>query len=186
MISVMRTPTEVGIYGLSYKVLENIIMLWGLFMASVFPLLSKYYGNSDFSKYRDLLSKTFVLLAGMSVAVIAGGYMFSPLIMRILGGSKFFSSIAPFRILLWSIPFLFLNNVYYNVILSFGKTKYLIPPLVITLIINISFNLYAIPRFGYIGASYTTVITELLTAIIYLLVLITKFRSEITQLVGKS
>jgi O-antigen/teichoic acid export membrane protein len=76
------------------------------------------------------------------------------------------------------VPSLFLNNIFYNIIVSFGKTKYLIQPLIISLIVNILLNLYAIPRYGYIGASYTTIITELVTAGIYLVILYTRFKPE--------
>jgi O-antigen/teichoic acid export membrane protein len=178
MLSLMRSAEEVGIYGLSYKVLENILMLWGLFMASIFPLLSKYHGNSSVTKYKNLLTKTLSLLIGVSIVIIVCGNVFAPLVMRILGGSKFYSSMAPFKILLWAVPLLFLDNVFYNVILSFGKTKHLIVPLIISLIVNVLINLYAIPRYGYIGASYATVITEIVTTVVYIVILYMKFKEE--------
>jgi O-antigen/teichoic acid export membrane protein len=182
ILSVMRTSAEVGIYALAYKILDNILMVWALFMASIFPLLSKYHGSADIKTYRALLKKTLGVVVISSVVIITFGNIFSPLIMRVLGGSKFFSSMEPFKILLMSVPFLFLNNVFYNVLLSFGKTKYLIQPLVISLIINVVFNLYAIPRYGYMGASYVTVATELVTCVAYLVILLTKLKSEASYL----
>jgi O-antigen/teichoic acid export membrane protein len=178
MLSLMRSPEEVGIYGLSYKLLDNILMLWGLFMASIFPLLSRYYGKHQITEYNDLFRKTLFILIVLSVLVIFLGNTFSFLIMRILGGSKFFASMQPFKILLWSLPLLFLDNVFYNVILSFGKTKYLIFPLIVSLVINVLLNLYAIPRYGYIGASYTTIITEGFIAVLYVIILFTMFKTE--------
>jgi O-antigen/teichoic acid export membrane protein len=179
LLSVMKSSTDVGIYGLAYNVLENILMLWGLFMASVFPLLSQFHGQQNYSKYKDLLRKTLLLLVIMSVAFILFGNVFDYLIMRILGGSKFFASMQPFKILLYSVPFFFLNNVFFNVIVSFGRTKYLIPPLLLAVIVNLALNFYAIPRFSYIGASVTTVITEICMSLFYVTVLIRFFKSEI-------
>jgi O-antigen/teichoic acid export membrane protein len=98
--------------------------------------------------------------------------------MRILGGSKFYSSIEPFRILLWAVPFLFLDNIFYNIILSIGKTVYLIVPLITSLIVTITLNSIVIPQYGYIGASYVTVATECITACIYLVLFLTKFKAE--------
>jgi O-antigen/teichoic acid export membrane protein len=178
MLSVIKTATDVGIYGLAYNVLENILMFWWLLMASIFPLLSKFHGSHDVLKYRNLLKKTLVLLICLSVCIIFFGNIFDFLIMRILGGSKFFASMLPFKILLWAVPLLFLDNVFYNVILSFGKTKYLILPLVISLVVNVFLNLYAIPHYGYIGASYVTVFTEAITATTYIIILLTKFKTE--------
>jgi O-antigen/teichoic acid export membrane protein len=177
-LSLWKTPVDVGVYGLAYNILENILMLWGLFMANIFPLLSKYFAEANAILYKSLLKKTFISLVCMSVIIIFFGNIFDYLIMRILGGSKFFSSMMPFKILLWSVPFFFLNNVFYNVIISFGKTKHLIPPLIISFVINIILNVYAIPKYGYIGASYTTVITEIITSVTYGIILYAKFQDQ--------
>lgn len=182
MLSVMKTSYDVGIYGLASNILENILMVWGLFMASVFPLLSRYHGTGDFAKYKDLLKKTLYILILMSVVIIVCGNVFDYLIMRILGGSKFFASMLPFKIFLFGIPFFFLNNVFYNTIVSFGKTKHLILPLIVSLIVNVMLNLYVIPRYGYVGASYTTVITEIIASITYIAILFTKFKKELNYL----
>jgi O-antigen/teichoic acid export membrane protein len=179
MLSLMRSSTEVGIYSLSFRLLENILMLWGLYMASIFPLWSKFFANSEYSKYKSLLRDTLLVLFGLSIVVIFCGYAFSPLIMRVLGGSKFFSSMQPFKILLLATPFFFLNSIFYYIILSFGKTKYLLLPLVASLFINILINLYAIPKYGYIGTSVTTVITEIFTSLFYLVIFIRYFKSEV-------
>jgi O-antigen/teichoic acid export membrane protein len=178
MLSIFRSPTEVGIYGLSFKLFDNILMLWGLYMASVYPLLSKFYLETNPTKYKILIKNTLLVLLCLSLIIIFCGYAFTPFIMRILGGSKFFSSMLPFKILLLATPFFFLNSIFYYIILSFGKTKYLLLPLGLSLIFNIFMNLYAIPRFGYIGTSYITVITELFTSIFYIVILLSNFRSK--------
>jgi O-antigen/teichoic acid export membrane protein len=180
LLSVMKSSSDVGIYGLAYNILQNIIMIWGLFMASVFPLLSQFHGQQNYSKYKNLLRKTMLLLVVISIAFIVFGNVFDYLIMRILGGSKFFASMTPFKILLYSVPFFFLNNVFFNVIVSFGRTKYLIPPLLLAVGVNLALNLYAIPKYSYIGASMTTVITEICMSLFYIIIFIRFFKSEIT------
>lgn len=178
MLSMIRTPVEVGIYALAYKVLDNIIMLWGLIMASIFPLLSKYHGNADNISYRRLVKNTTLIAIGLSCLVILIGNTSAPLIMRILGGSKFYSSIEPFKILLYAVPFLFINNIFFNIILSFGKTNYLIIPLLSSLALTIILNAFIIPLHGYIGASYVTVVTELITSSVYLYILFSRFKEQ--------
>ncbi len=178
MLSVIRSPVEVGIYALAYKILDNIIMLWGLIMASIFPLLSNYHGSNSNAKYAALLRNTIRLSLGLSVLILVFGNTLAPLIIRILGGSKFYSSIEPMKVLLWAVPFLFLDNIFYNVMLSFGKTKYLIIPLITSLIVTLILNSLIIPTYGYMGASVVTVITEIITMITYIYLFITKFSKE--------
>lgn len=178
MLSMIRTPVEVGIYALSYKVLDNIIMFWGLIMASIFPLLSKYHGNHDSISYRRLIKNTFLIAVGLSCAVMLLGNPSAPLIMRVLGGSKFYSSIEPFKILLYAVPFLFINNIFFNIILSFGKTNYLIFPLLSSLVLTILLNAFIIPLHGYIGASYVTLVTEIITSCVYVYIFFLKFKEQ--------
>lgn len=182
MLSMMRSPSEVGIYGLSFKLLDNIIMVWSLYMASVFPLWSRFFAGLEHAKYKRLLRDTLLVLTGLSALIIFCGYALAPWIMQLFGGEEFLASILPFRILLIAVPLFFLNNVFYNMIVSFGKTKYLIQPLILSLAVNIVLNLYAIPRYGYIGTSVTTVVTELLTSVVYLYILRAKFKEESSYL----
>ncbi len=178
MLSMIRSPVEVGIYALAYKVLDNIIMLWGLIMASIFPLLSKYHGNADHNSYRRLVKNALLIAIGLSCFMILIGNTSAPLIMRILGGSKFYSSIEPFKILLYAVPFLFINNIFFNIILSFGKTNYLIIPLLSSLVLTILLNAFIIPLYGYIGASYVTILTELITSSVYMYILFSRFKAQ--------
>jgi len=178
MLSVIRSPVEVGIYALAYKILDNVIMLWGLIMASIFPLLSKYHGMNDSTLYKKLLTKTIRLSVLLSVVILITGVTLAPFIIRVLGGSKFYSSIAPLKILLWAVPFLFLDNIFYNIMLSFGKTTYMIVPLITSLLVTVVLNILIIPKYGYMGASYVTVITEIITAGTYLFLFMTKFKKE--------
>lgn len=183
LLSIIKSPDDVGIYSLSYKVLENVLMLWGLYMASIYPLWVRYYSKNAYSAYKKLLRNVLTVLVVFSVIVIFVGHNFTSLIMSIFGGNKFFLSERPFQILLLSTPFLFLNNIFYNMILSFGKTKYLIYPLLLCLGINILLNLYAIPMHGYIGASVTTVITEIFISLSYIFIFWRYFKLEISKYV---
>jgi O-antigen/teichoic acid export membrane protein len=178
MLSIIRSPVEVGIYALAYKILDNVIMLWGLIMASIFPLLSRYHGKNDSITYKKLLRNTVKLSIVLSIFILLVGHFFAPFIIRVLGGSKFYSSIAPLKVLLWAVPFLFLDNIFYNVMLSFGKTTYMIIPLLTSLVVTVVLNSLIIPTYGYMGASYVTVITEIITAGTYLYLFITKFKEE--------
>ncbi len=171
MLSVMKTTTDVGIYSLSYKLFENIIMLWAFYMASIYPLMSGYIHKSDQKNLKLLLKTSAIVLVVFSLVTLAVGYIAAPLAINILGGKGFTESILPFRILLFAIPLVFLNNIFYFLLLSFSRVKWILWVLLISLGFNFIVNLYAIPRFNYIGTSVSTVITEALTAIGYIFVL---------------
>ncbi len=167
LLAAFKSTSEVGIYGLSYKVLENLLTFWGFYMASVFPLLSKYYLKSNFDRYSDLLRKTYFALVVLSIFIVTGGLIFAEPLIGLLGGAEFSLSVSSLKILLLAVPFFLLNNVYYHVLLTFGEIKTIIKVLSISLFLNILLNMFVIPNYGFLGASVTTVITEFIVSAIY-------------------
>src|SRR3989344_8679109 len=168
MLSVMKGSTDVGIYSLSYKILENILTLWGLYMASVYPLLAKLRGNSEQKNVLDLLKSSTLIAIFLSFFVILLGFIFAPVIVNIFGGLSFEASIVPFKILLFSLPIFFINNILYNFYLVERKVKLIIMGMFFTLAINFFLNVFFISKYSYIGAAYVTIISEVALLLFYL------------------
>jgi len=174
MLSVMRGPTEVGIYSLSYKILENILMLWGLYMASVYPFFSKFLGNKDKKNFYKIFKNTITIALLFSIPIVLIGFIFSDYIINIFAGDKFNQSSVSFKILLLSLPIYFMTNTFYNALLSLKKINFIIYSMVACLLLNFLLNLILIPKMGYVGASINTVLTEGVMLIAYILFSIRK------------
>lgn len=168
MLSVLRNQTEVGIYSLSYKIFENILILWGFYMASVYPLLAKVYYQNRI-KFHKIMRNSLFLALGFSFFIITIGFIFAPLLIRIFGGEEFSLSIFPFRIILFSIPLLFINNLLYHIFVIYKKNYSILLCMFFSLLLNFFLNLIFIPKGGYIAASYITVLSEVSLLIFYLL-----------------
>ena len=167
ILSLYRTSEELGIYSLAYKVIENITMFWGLYMASIYPIFSMYV-DKDKNKYQRLLKKTMGIGLVFSLVCLIIGYSQVEFIIKLFGGNNFFNSIIPLRILLFGIPLFIVNNIFYNAFLSKVKIIQVITCFSLSLIFNIIINFIYIPKYGYIAASYTTVLTELVLFLLYL------------------
>lgn len=168
MLSVMKSQSEVGIYSLAYKILENILVLWGFYMASAYPILANL--KSDKNKLLDLLKKSMLFASILSVFIILIGFIFAPFLISIFGGSRFNDSILPFKILLFSVPFFFLDNFMYNLLLINKEFKLILYGMTLALLVNFVFNFIFIPKTGYIAASYITILSEIILATFYLIV----------------
>lgn len=171
MLSVMKSTVDVGIYSLSYKLFENIIMLWAFYMASVYPLMAGYIHKDDQKDLKLILKTSVIVLVVFALLTLSIGFIVAPLAIDILGGKGFVESILPFRILLFALPLVFLNNIFYFLLLSFSRLKWILWVLLISLGFNFIVNLFAIPRFSYLGTSVSTVITEAVTTVGYIFVL---------------
>lgn len=170
MLSVMKTTADVGIYSLSYKIFENIIMLWLFYMATVYPLLSQYMKSKDRKRFKMVVNSSLIIAILFSIVAIIVGFFAAPLAIRILGGNNFIESILPFRLLLFAIPFVIVNNLFYYVLLTISKIKYILVTLLISLTFNFFVNLAIIPKYGFIGTSVSTIFTELIVMLGYLIV----------------
>jgi O-antigen/teichoic acid export membrane protein len=165
LLSFFKSSTDIAFYGVSYKIFENLLILWGFYMASAYPILSsKVNKNAEFNKF---LKQCIILAIIGSSIIIVVGYIFAPLLITIIAGEEFLVSAESLRILLFSIPVFFINNIFYHVILLRDKMWTLVGVLIGSLLFNIVINLIVIPKYSFIGTSYTTVITELFTFIFY-------------------
>jgi len=166
ILSIYKNSEELGIYSLAYKIIENILLFWGFYMASIFPLFSLYSKN-NFKKYINIFNNSLTLSIIYSASCLIIGYNQTVFIVNLFGGSEFMQSIIPLRILLLAVPLFLINNIFYHSFLSLYKIKPVIVSLFISLIFNVLLNIIFIPHYGYIAASYITVVTELILLILY-------------------
>jgi O-antigen/teichoic acid export membrane protein len=165
MLSLLKNEVEVSYYGVSYKVFENLLIIWGFYMASAYPIMSTLFEKKK--EFIIFLKNSIKISLLISFSLIILIYIFSPIIVNILAGDQYLKSINSIRILIFSIPFLFINNIYYHIFIIKEKVWVLVKILLFVLLVNIFINLIVIPRYSIIGASYSTVITELITFLIY-------------------
>jgi len=167
ILSIFRGAEEVGIYSLAYKVLENILVLWGYYMASTYPLLAKLIKREK-TEFESLFGKSFkiAILGGIGIFVL--GWVLAPLIIRMLGGGKFKESILVLKVLLFSLPFLLVNNLFYHNFLVRKQPQKILKILSFSLFFDITLNYALIPTYGYFAAALVVVFTQLSIFIFYL------------------
>ncbi len=160
MLSVMKSASDVGIYSFSYKLFENIIILWAFYMASVYPLLASSKNNK--TQFNYLLRSSLWISIIFSLIVVIMGYIFAPIVVNIFAGKEFVNSASSLRILIFTVPLLCIDNIIYYYFLINKKISIIIIGLSVSLILNFILNLLFIPKYGYIASSYITVVSEFL------------------------
>lgn len=167
ILSIFRPVEEVGFYSLAYKILENILLIWGFYMASVYPLFASFQSINKKGLY-SLLFKSLLIGVVLSVIVVKLTHVFALDIITLLSGENFASSARALKILIYTLPFLVIDNVLYHYFISTSKLKILLTTLPIALAFNIIINLLTIPNNGFVAASVNTVLTELLICCIFI------------------
>lgn len=161
LLSILQGSAAVGVYGVAYKVMENLTFFPAMLAGLILPLLARSV-FSDKEKFRDIADTTFRVFLIIVVPIIIGGIFFSSDIISIVSGSGFEESIVVLEFLLLSLGFIFFGH-YFNMMLIVGNLqKKLMKTLLFVAAFNISLNLFLIPRYSYLGAAVASVLTELL------------------------
>jgi len=160
ILAVTRPTTEVGIYGLAYKFFEFTLVVPTFFMNAVLPILVDADAKRDQALFRRQSIKSALFLSGVSVCMMASGYIFAPFVSLIR--QDFGASVLPLRILLLSLPVFYLTNVTMWIMVVKKMQKMLLSIYGTMMCINIVTNIILIPVYGYVAAAWVTVVSELL------------------------
>lgn len=159
LLSLLASQEDVGTYTIAYKVLEFIIFFPAVFAGIVMPLLSKY-AFSDRGKFNDVFQKSFDVLVLSATPLVAAGFILAPRIVVLAGGEGFRDAAAPLRWLFIAIWFIFLGNLFGRAVIALEEQKKAVWIYFCGMVLNVVVNLLVIPRYTYMGAAVTTVLTE--------------------------
>ncbi|MEA1936493.1 MAG: flippase [Patescibacteria group bacterium] len=165
-LSVMQTGEAVGIYGLAYKILENLIFFPAMIVGLTMPIISKYiFTNRD--KFKSVVQRTLNILIVAFLPLAFGAIMISDkIIILFTKGDGFHDSPMVLNILIIALGFIFLGALFSNVIIAANQQKRLAQIYFVGMIFNIIANFIFIPEYSYFGAAVTTVATEFLVTIL--------------------
>lgn len=170
MLSLMKGPVAVGIYGLAYKILESLIFFPSLIVGLVMPLLSRF-AFVGWSRFNRVAQKTLEILLIFIFPLIIGTVFFSPVIIKFIGGEHFTASAGVLNLLIIATGVIFLGALFSNMIIALKKQKALAWIYGVGAVVNVGTNFIFIPRYSYWGAAGTTVLTEILVTVLMIVVI---------------
>lgn len=164
ILALTRSTSEVGFYGLAYKMFELPIVIPTFFMNSVYPLMLAKQMTQDVGRRtyetKKLLKKSCIILCLMSFVLCLTFWFAAPLLMYIR--PEFAESIPLLRILTLGLPFFFLSSLVMWALIALGKQVALAGIYGSLMVITIVLDILVIPTFGSIGAAWITVGSEAL------------------------
>ncbi|MEK9143706.1 MAG: flippase [Patescibacteria group bacterium] len=185
VLALTRSTSEVGFYGLAYKMFELPIVIPTFFMNSVYPLLLAQQMTQDVGRRtyetKKLLNKSCIILCLTSFVLSLAVWFAAPLLMYIR--PEFAPSIPLLRILTLGLPFFFLSSLVMWALIALGKQITLAVIYGALMALTIVSDVLVIPRYGAIGAAWITVGSEGLVLLLSSLYLRTALRysTEVTK-----
>jgi len=157
----------VGWYNSAYKWFNALQILPSFFTLALFPIISREIGRSMASA-RRMYEMSLKLMLLLALPIAAATFAAAPVLVGIVAGSEFLphGSIA-LQIVIWSIPIGWLNSVTNYVLISLGLERLQPRAFAIAVGFNIGANILFIPRFGYVAAGVTTILSELVLFVLF-------------------
>jgi O-antigen/teichoic acid export membrane protein len=164
LIYTLRSHTEAGWYGAAYKPIDSLLFIPISFLSVVFPVLSIYHRE----RRQDLLDAVNrfykgLLLMGWPMAV--GLSVLAAPITALLYKPDYANSRFALQVLALAMGIAFVNNAFIGALNASDRQSSFTWAAAWSLVVNLVLNLSLIPPFGYMGASWATVLTELTLAV---------------------
>jgi O-antigen/teichoic acid export membrane protein len=160
MLSFYKSTTEVGQYGLAYKIVELLAVLPSLFGLVAMSTVA----NSDKAKLHNqtMLGQKYLGLIGVlsSFSVISIGRFAINILSS--GQESFAPSYGPLIVLLLANIIIFYHQPISNALFAQNLQNKIMRVSLYATIFNIAINLLMIPLLGALGASISVLITEII------------------------
>ena len=153
----MVSAAAVGSYSVAYKPISMLAYFGGTVAGALFPVMVRSPRLSSSATFQQTMRGLGI--AGPAVALVFSG-LAGPFLTVLYGVE--FSAAAPLLILLvWSAAAYWLYLPLGTALQARGKEKSWLISLTVGLVLNVVCNIFAIPRWGAVGAATATLASEL-------------------------
>jgi O-antigen/teichoic acid export membrane protein len=159
LVYVLQSKAAAGYYAAAYKPIESLLFVPMTFLSIVFPVLAVYHRERP-ADLLDALNRFYKALLLMGWPVSVGIVVLAHPLTLLLLGRDYAPSEPALRILGLALGFAFINNTFIGALNASDRQSSFTWAAAWSLVANASLNLILIPFFGYVGASWATVLTE--------------------------
>jgi O-antigen/teichoic acid export membrane protein len=163
MLGIYNDNYSVACYSYSVKLVKMLAVVFFSFTSVVLPRLSKGKEGHNEKDVSSIIRIIIILCFGTMIGI----YSISDNITLVLWGKEYEGSIIILKILAPLVFICPLGNLFgVQILTSFNAEKTLLYTNILGLIINVCCNFLMIPRYGYIGAAFASVMCEFTVMIV--------------------
>jgi O-antigen/teichoic acid export membrane protein len=152
--------SAVGLYGLAYKVHDNLVLGAAFLMNSMFPYIARSYNQKDWASLKSQYQKAFDLIIISSTILLISVFIFAPSIIKFLGGDLYEEATPLLRLLVIATTIAYFNHLTGYTLIALGKQKSSLYIALGALVLNIIANFVFVPVYSYVASSIITIATE--------------------------
>lgn len=155
------TDQMVGWYNAAYNLVFSLMFLINGFKEAIVPTLARTY-VTDPGKVTQWYVRTVKVLTVVSLPISVGGMLVAFPLIELLYTRDYLPSAMALMVLIWDVPFLMYTAFCGNITTIINQERQAARIYGINAVANILLNLWAIPRYGVMGAAIITVATDLI------------------------
>ncbi len=165
MLGVIKGPIPLAIYGVAYRFFESLLFVsWALANVAL-PRMALARDRSETTRIVELAS---VALLAFYLPIAFGAPFAADWIVVTLFSSKYAAAASVVPVLTAAALFYAIEVLGRMTAIALGHRKEILWITGVTLVVNVAANAVAIPLYGFRGAAWTTLATEILGAILLL------------------
>ncbi|MEK7325581.1 MAG: flippase [Chloroflexota bacterium] len=175
MLSMFVPESEVGWYNVAYNLARSLLFFFGGFSVAMVPSLTRTYVE-DTTEVERWYYRSVKVIMLFSLPMAVGGMLVAFPLIQFLYTAEYLPAALGLQILIWDAPLLMFTAFSGNMTTIVGEERAAARIYTINALANIILNLYAIPRYGMVGAAFVTVITDFIGALQFYFLLHRKLR----------
>ena len=169
-LAYFRDQTEVGIYGVTYRILDMLTAFPVMFMGILLPIVVNTWSAGNHDEFRAHVSRTFDFFMIAAIPIIIGTQQIAKPLMRLIAGPGYDASGDILKLLIFAVFGVFLGALFGHLVVALNKQKPMTWGYIGVAIVSVVGYFLFIPKFGMWGAAWMTLFSEWLIALITFLV----------------
>ncbi len=166
MLKHILNETEVGYYSTATHICTLWVFVLAAIIDSMYPTILNLY-KSDKLQFERKNRQLYAIVFYVSVFVSLCFVVFGKLIVSILYGKAYLPAVGPLKIITWYTAFSYLGVARNAWLVCENKQKYLKFLYAAAAVMNIGLNLLFIPLWGASGAAFASLLTQILSSIVF-------------------
>jgi len=158
LLGLMAGNYEAGIYSVAARISEIWYFIPVAIVSSVFPKIVASKNESS-GNYESSLIILMRILIYLSILIAVGMTFLSKYIVLFLFGNEYLPSSLSLSIHIWVGIFVFIGIASSKILIVENLQKIYLMQTIAGAILNILFNIYLIPKYGAVGASFATLLS---------------------------
>ena len=156
----------VGLYTVAVTVCSYVSFIPTAVLDSARPIAIEAKSVSEV-RYQNIMKKITAGILGIAVLYSITITIVGEAVLGILYGKAYIEALPSLRIAVWYTAFSYLGGIKSMWLLCEKKNKYVTPLVLMGAATNVVLNYLLIPRYGIEGAAWATLVTQILSNVVY-------------------